>query len=247
MILLGLHSHALLNAERTDVQDMARAINDGLIDEMSFAFMIDEGKWDDSFEVFRLMEVDINRGDVSAVNYGANPYTSIGAREQDFMRMAREIPAGMAREAIVLLAKRDDVRVNITRATPDDLEGIQDWDIEDLTGEGEDASTGEFRAMPKDPSTDPIESVEAVSVPVTLGILDEDDDDPELNGTDGDETDCAGGMRGKSTSEINVHLMESDEDNETSADQMRSAGDTKPKGMSVDLLAKRFAATDFTV
>lgn len=140
----GLKTYALLNAERSDVQDMARAINDGLIDEMSFAFMIDDGQWNDDFSEFRLMSVDINRGDVSAVNYGANPWTSIGARAQDFMRMANEIPAGMAREAITLLAKREDVRAL------------------------EDPEDDETRAMPEDPTTGPIDSAEAEPVPNQL-------------------------------------------------------------------------------
>lgn len=161
----GLHSHALLNAERTDVQDMARAINDGLIDEMSFAFMIEDGQWDDSFTEFRLMQVNINRGDVSAVNYGANPYTSIGAREQDFMRMAREIPVGMAREAITLMSKRED---------------ISQWPIEDLTGDED-----ETRAMPDDPSTDPVDPADGEPCPdptedydgtVPDGIVEDEDE-----------------------------------------------------------------------
>ena len=46
---------------------------------MSFAFMIDGGEWSRDMDVFRLTGVNLHRGDVSAVNYGANPYTSIAA------------------------------------------------------------------------------------------------------------------------------------------------------------------------
>lgn len=89
----GLAVHAYLNAERQDVRDLASAIRDQLVDEMSFAFMLNEGWWNDDFTLFKITEADINRGDVSAVNYGANPYTSIAARSQEFMQLARSMPA----------------------------------------------------------------------------------------------------------------------------------------------------------
>ncbi len=76
----GLGVHAFLNMARQDVRDLASALDDGIITEMSFAFMLNEGWWNQDFDVFRITEADINRGDVSAVNYGANPYTSISAR-----------------------------------------------------------------------------------------------------------------------------------------------------------------------
>lgn len=92
----GLRSHAFLNADRQDVRDLASAINDGLVDEMSFAFMIgsDGYSWNDDYSALTLTRIDINRGDVSAVNYGANPFTSIGARAADVLREIRELPAG---------------------------------------------------------------------------------------------------------------------------------------------------------
>ena len=215
----GLAITALLNMDRQDVRDLASALNDKLITEMSFAFMIDNGSWDDDFTTYTLNQVNINRGDVSAVNYGANPYTSIGARSQTFMREVINMPVSVKRAAMgVLLAGNDPHMIRSAAAALDqaararydqasrslaDLAGVDvsSWDIQDLTGEGEDASTGEFarndsepdesRAMPEDPSTDPIDSVEAESVPGHLGDLDDDDDSPELNGTDDDEARAA--------------------------------------------------------
>ena len=64
---------------RSDVVNLAAAIDEGLIDEMSFAFMLTAGEWDEDYMHFQITEADINRGDVSAVNYGANPYTSIAS------------------------------------------------------------------------------------------------------------------------------------------------------------------------
>lgn len=76
----SLAIRALLNAQRQDVQDLRHAIDDGDIDQMSFAFRITDGSWNFDFTEFTILEVDLDRGDVSAVNYGANPYTSISAR-----------------------------------------------------------------------------------------------------------------------------------------------------------------------
>jgi HK97 family phage prohead protease len=77
---IGLGMHAFLNYARQDVKDLAVALDDNVITEMSFAFMLNDGWWNQDFDKFRIMEADINRGDVSAVNYGANPYTTIAAR-----------------------------------------------------------------------------------------------------------------------------------------------------------------------
>ncbi|MEP6477842.1 MAG: HK97 family phage prohead protease [Rhodoglobus sp.] len=76
----GLATTAFCNPERQDVKDMALAISDGDIDQMSFAFRIVRGQWSPDYTEYTILEVDLDRGDVSAVNYGANPYTSISAR-----------------------------------------------------------------------------------------------------------------------------------------------------------------------
>jgi HK97 family phage prohead protease len=77
---IGLAVTAFCNPERSDVRDMALAIDDGDIDQMSFAFIIVRGQWSPDYTEYTILEVDLDRGDVSAVNYGANPYTSISAR-----------------------------------------------------------------------------------------------------------------------------------------------------------------------
>lgn len=76
----GLLTRAFCNPERQDVKDMALAIDDGDVDQMSFAFQIVRGQWSPDYTEYTILEVDLDRGDVSAVNYGANPYTSISAR-----------------------------------------------------------------------------------------------------------------------------------------------------------------------
>src|SRR5690242_4925411 len=72
----GLNIEAWLNAERQDVKDLAHAIDDGDIDEMSFAFRIEDFEWDEDYTELSLTRVDINRGDVSAVNFRSEEHTS---------------------------------------------------------------------------------------------------------------------------------------------------------------------------
>lgn len=125
----GLHIHALLNADRQDVRDLASAIGDGLIDEMSFAFMLNQGEWNDDYTEFRITEADINRGDVSAVNYGANPFTSIQARSADWLADIDRVPEPVARAAF------QRIHTRLEALGPSALEGMADWPVEDLTGE----------------------------------------------------------------------------------------------------------------
>jgi HK97 family phage prohead protease len=73
----ALNVEAWLNPQRQDVKDLVVAIEDKDVTEMSFAFMIDDGTWSPDYKEYRINAYDINRGDVSAVNYGANPYTSV--------------------------------------------------------------------------------------------------------------------------------------------------------------------------
>lgn len=105
----GLRAQASLNLRRTDIQDMVTGIDDGLLTEMSFAFILEEGWWSDDFEEFKISKVDLNRGDVSVVNYGANPYTSIGARTPSIIADLRRLPAGAVRAAMDVLSARTDV------------------------------------------------------------------------------------------------------------------------------------------
>jgi HK97 family phage prohead protease len=106
---LGLRSEAFVNPDRTDVRDMTIAIDDGDITEMSFAFMLVDGEWSEDWTTYRILEFDIDRGDVSAVNYGANPYTSIAARSREIVREMDALPVGAARAALAHLQSRDDL------------------------------------------------------------------------------------------------------------------------------------------
>jgi HK97 family phage prohead protease len=74
----GLHMEADVNPARGDVGDMLAAISDGDVDEMSFAFRVTRQMWSPDYDQRDILEVDLHRGDVSVVNFGANPATSVG-------------------------------------------------------------------------------------------------------------------------------------------------------------------------
>lgn len=94
----GLLSDAFCNPQRTDVKDLALAIIDEDIDQMSFAFTIVRGQWSPDYEEYRILEVDLDRGDVSAVNFGANPNTSISARAKQALASVDDLPVSVLRE-----------------------------------------------------------------------------------------------------------------------------------------------------
>ena len=174
----GLHTDAYLNPDRQDVRDIVSAIVDELVDEMSFAFLLNQGEWNDDFTEFRITEADINRGDVSAVNYGANPFTSIQARTVDVLADLERLPAVALGRAEHIVTTRlaaqlrsaattlsDAARASYERAADNmtriasatgvdnfDLSDIADWEIVDETGD--DDETPEEPETPEERSAD---------------------------------------------------------------------------------------------
>jgi HK97 family phage prohead protease len=105
----GLGTDAWLNPARVDVTDLAIAINDGCIDQMSFAAMLEEGQWNDDYTQFTMTQLNLHCGDVSAVNYGANPNTSIAARAHRLLDEVDRLPSGAAMAALRHLEVRFDM------------------------------------------------------------------------------------------------------------------------------------------
>jgi HK97 family phage prohead protease len=93
----GLRSVSYMNPKRQDAADLYAAVDDGDVREMSFAFRIEQGTWSPDYTEYRIQIYDIDRGDTSAVTYGANPHTSIQARAarfaltNDVMRAAKTL------------------------------------------------------------------------------------------------------------------------------------------------------------
>jgi ATP-dependent protease ClpP protease subunit/phage head maturation protease len=101
----GWHT-GYLNPDNVYVQALSQGIDGGVITEMSFAFMIEVGEWNDDFTVFNIHRYNIDRGDVSAVNFGASPHTNITARAADLLDELEQLPAGAVMEAVRRLGAR---------------------------------------------------------------------------------------------------------------------------------------------
>lgn len=79
----GLRTYApSLDMADADVAYIVPKLRSGLIDEMSFAFRIVRGSWSPDYTEYRIDEVDIHRGDVAIVGFGANPFTDAGVRAE---------------------------------------------------------------------------------------------------------------------------------------------------------------------
>lgn len=91
----GLRVLADLDPADLDVTYIAPKLRAGLIDEMSFAFRIEAGQWSPDYSEYRIDRVDIHRGDVAIVGFGANPYTVA-----DLVEAAKQAPDESARAVL---------------------------------------------------------------------------------------------------------------------------------------------------
>jgi len=77
---VGLRVHAQLDANDPDVQAILPKMRRGDVDEMSFAFRVNDQVWSDDYTDRTITEVNLARGDVSIVSFGANPATVAALR-----------------------------------------------------------------------------------------------------------------------------------------------------------------------
>lgn len=77
---VGLKVSADLSRSDPDVQRLEVKMARGDMDEMSFAFRTVRQEWNDGETERRLLELNLDKGDVSVVNFGANPNTIAGIR-----------------------------------------------------------------------------------------------------------------------------------------------------------------------
>jgi phage head maturation protease len=89
---MGLGDRAWLNPERDDVQLLMHAVEDGDVGEQSMMFQIEEGVWNDDYTEFRIDRVNLDRGDVGPVTYGANPHTMVAARSGELLAAIPSLP-----------------------------------------------------------------------------------------------------------------------------------------------------------
>ncbi|MEV5943654.1 HK97 family phage prohead protease [Streptomyces sp. NPDC051994] len=72
----GLYTEADLDPASPHVQALRSAMDRGDVDEMSFGFWVTRQQWSPDFDQRDILEVRLHKGDVSVVNYGANPNTA---------------------------------------------------------------------------------------------------------------------------------------------------------------------------
>lgn len=102
---IGLAVNAALDRRISVVNDLTVAMDRRDLDEMSFAFRVTQDEWLDaegnavpwwdlSGIQRNIKEVSLAYGDVSVVNYGANPFTDAGLRAAELVGALRELRAG---------------------------------------------------------------------------------------------------------------------------------------------------------
>lgn len=87
----GLLVDADLDRGDPDVQRLEAKMARGDMDEMSFAFRVKAQQWSPDYDERRITEVSLHKGDVSVVNFGANPATS--AQLRSFVEGLRNLSA----------------------------------------------------------------------------------------------------------------------------------------------------------
>lgn len=74
----GLISEARIDRRDPLVQSVEIALEKGHMNQMSFSFRAMDQKWNTDYTERRLLEVNLDKGDVSLVTHGANPNTRMG-------------------------------------------------------------------------------------------------------------------------------------------------------------------------
>jgi HK97 family phage prohead protease len=72
----GLHVKAAMDGGRSDVRNLASAVERGDLDEMSIGFVTMGHEWSPDWETRAMTDLELHRGDVSAVALAANPGTA---------------------------------------------------------------------------------------------------------------------------------------------------------------------------
>lgn len=77
---VGLRVEAELDPNDPDVRAIMPKMRRGDLDEMSFAFRVNAQDWSEDYQERTITEVNLARGDVSIVSFGANPATIAALR-----------------------------------------------------------------------------------------------------------------------------------------------------------------------
>jgi len=139
---VGLEVKAQLDTRVSIVNDIRVLMEAGNLDEMSFGFRVTRQKWldADGQEVpwwdlagieRHITEYNLNKGDVSIVNYGANPYTDASVRS--LTELVRDYPEELSedeiRAAITVLESKlpDEPGADLAFAAAVGNRAARDW------------------------------------------------------------------------------------------------------------------------
>ena len=76
----GLKFTAAVDVRESDAADLVTKIERGSVSDASFMFRVQRQRWSPDYTELRILEVDLHRGDVSVVMWGANPATGVDLR-----------------------------------------------------------------------------------------------------------------------------------------------------------------------
>ena len=105
----GLKQRQIVNRDISFVNDIVTLMEDGNLTEASAAFIVEDDEWlelDDGKEMRVIKEINLSRGDVSVVDFGANPLatsrlvTSLSAESLD------EVLANTNPEVVAILREK---------------------------------------------------------------------------------------------------------------------------------------------
>lgn len=124
----GLTYEATLPLADPDVFALAAKVERGAVTESSMMFRITGAQWNDALDRRTITGIDLERGDVSAVLYGANPHTTITIGEE---RAAGAVDERRFERAYELAAREHNDR---TTSDGDAVERAAEHDDDDTLG-----------------------------------------------------------------------------------------------------------------
>lgn len=110
---IGLRVYAELDPEDPDVRALLPKMRRGDVDEMSFAFRVVDDVWTEDYSEREITQVNLHRGDVSVVTFGANPHT---------LAMVRAALADQSVREQLMAADPEVARVLTTAALTEEAE-----------------------------------------------------------------------------------------------------------------------------
>ena len=129
----GLHVEAQLDPSSPAVQTLRSAMERGDLDEMSFGFRVIRQEWSPDWLQRDISEVSLHKGDVSVVNYGANPHTggltSLRSFDAEAFTEWRKTadPADIARALAILAEDAASAAANLGPAAEDATRALEGY------------------------------------------------------------------------------------------------------------------------